>query len=87
MFNLIDSISGINKKANWLILILKQDDDSGRVFTLHKSELYYGRTILEAEERVRKFNETYSNSGYTASFRRAGIFDNDYNTIDPVLRP
>ena len=87
MFELIGKLSKVNEKDNWVIIILKQEDDSGKVFALHKTELYYGKTIFEAEERVRRFNDLYQVSGYTASFYRAGF---GYCTIEPVesvLRP
>ena len=49
----------------WTIVILKQEDDSGMIFRVHKTETYYG-TIFDCDERVTRFNRTYLKQGFVA---------------------
>jgi hypothetical protein len=86
MFEKLFGRKNLVKDDLWTIMILKQEDDSGITFRLHKTETYYG-TIFDCNERVTRFNRVYSKQGFVAvSYKKEFV---DYVDVDHVndLRP
>lgn len=86
MFEKLFGRKDLIKNELWTIMILKQEDDTGITFRLHKTETYYG-TIFGCDERVTRFNRTYSKQGFIAVSYKKEFMNNTDPDFEYELRP